>query len=53
MSVLEELEKEEKLLAEHLGRDPFDFVANYRWEEIQKELAKFPLEQRTSPFIYG
>jgi len=53
MTTLEELEREEKMLLEHLEGDPFDFVANCRWNEIQKELAKFPLEKRTSPFIYG
>jgi len=48
---IKELEKEEKILAERLMGNPLDGVAGARWFEVQKELAKFPVELRTSPFL--
>jgi len=53
MKRLNKLEAEERELLLRLAENPLDGVANTRWIEIQKELAKYPLDQRTGSFING
>jgi len=48
---IEKLEEEERMLAERLRQNPLDGAANARWVQLQKDLAKFPLDERNSPFL--